>query len=323
VISHELLAAATLDRAAYAIESLRGADVHVILTVRDFASLLPAEWQETVKHGSTRPWRLWVRRLITAEDQARRTHSRWFWQVHDTFDVLHRWSGTLPRDHVHVVTVPPPGSPPSVLWERFASVIGIDPSTADLSTARPNASLGMAETEMLRWLNAALGPDGLPPWYYAVHVKEALAHGVLAERPVTARPQLAPDQQGWARSRAEKVVAGLQESGYDIVGTLDDLLPAPVEAAGEHRAARVRSPEVLDAAVASLAAVLRDRYAADQGMENALVGLRLKDSRSMKRALRRLTARYPALGRLRVFAWRLTERARARRHARRLSGGQR
>ena len=54
VISDELLAVCTARQADRAVRSLFPAEVHVVLTVRDFASLLPAEWQEKVKcrrHG--------------------------------------------------------------------------------------------------------------------------------------------------------------------------------------------------------------------------------------------------------------------------------
>ena len=56
VISHELFCAADADQAGRAVRSLQPAEVHVVLTVRDMATLLPAEWQETVKHRNARGW---------------------------------------------------------------------------------------------------------------------------------------------------------------------------------------------------------------------------------------------------------------------------
>src|SRR5690348_8216275 len=50
VISHELFSAADSEQAGRALGSLQPAEVHVVLTVRDMTTLLPAEWQETVKH---------------------------------------------------------------------------------------------------------------------------------------------------------------------------------------------------------------------------------------------------------------------------------
>jgi hypothetical protein len=310
VISHELLAAATAEQARRALESLRAADVHVVLTVRDFVSLLPAEWQETVKHRNTGTWQWWVRRIMRTEDAGRPAPGPWFWRVHDTLEVLRRWSQGLSATNVHVVTVPASGSPPNLLWERFASVIGVDPASAELSAARPNTSLGLAEAELLRRLNTVLGRDDVPDWFYSVQVKERIAHEVLAARPASLRPRLNATQAQWARGRAEKVVAGLQETGYDIVGSLDDLLPGPgAVPAGEQPApGKIPPNAVLAAAVDALAAVLRNDYERRLRGDDGLTA-----APRVKRTLRDLSSRHPSLGRLRVWAWRLTERARARR----------
>src|SRR5215469_7862258 len=56
VISHELFSAADPEQADRAVRSLQPAEVHIVLTVRDIATLLPAEWQETVKHRNARGW---------------------------------------------------------------------------------------------------------------------------------------------------------------------------------------------------------------------------------------------------------------------------
>ena len=55
VISHELFSRRRRrTRPSRAVRSLQPAEVHVVLTVRDMASLLPAEWQETIKHRNAR-----------------------------------------------------------------------------------------------------------------------------------------------------------------------------------------------------------------------------------------------------------------------------
>src|SRR5580692_4900710 len=65
--------------AGRALRPLASADVHIILTVRDFASVLPAEWQESVKCRGTVPWEQWLDRVITAEPAADRRRRSWFW----------------------------------------------------------------------------------------------------------------------------------------------------------------------------------------------------------------------------------------------------
>ena len=70
VISHELFCAADAGQAERAVRSLRPAEVHVVLTVRDMGSLLPAEWQETVKHRNDRTWTDWLHDVIDTESVA-------------------------------------------------------------------------------------------------------------------------------------------------------------------------------------------------------------------------------------------------------------
>lgn len=257
VISHELLSAATAEQAARAIRSLSPAQVHIVLCVRDFATLLPAEWQETVKHRNSHRYVPWLNSLIRRPTN-RAGRLRWFWRVHDTMAVLGRWAVELPPEQVHVITVPRPDSPRSVLWQRFASVIGASSVPVDLESTRPNTSLGVAEVEMLRRLNRAL-PKELPAWFYTARVKDQIAQRVLARRPAEDRVQLPPNRRAWAEERSEQLVDALQKSGYDVVGDLAELRPLPSLSA-RARPHEVTDKQMLDAAVHSLASLLVDEY---------------------------------------------------------------
>src|SRR5262249_23421345 len=141
VSSHELFSAADEQQADRAVRSLLPAEVHVVLTVRDTATLLPAEWQETVKHRNARAWEDWLGDVIDRESSDPGRRRWWFWRVHDTMAILSIWSRHLPAEHVHVITTPPRGSASGLLWQRFASLLGIDPGRVDLTPAPPNSSL--------------------------------------------------------------------------------------------------------------------------------------------------------------------------------------
>ncbi len=96
VISHELFSAADALQAERAVQSLRPAEVHLVITVRDIASLLPAEWQETVKHRNSRSWDDWLGDVIDRESVSPDRRQWWFWRVHDTLAILDLWSQHLP-----------------------------------------------------------------------------------------------------------------------------------------------------------------------------------------------------------------------------------
>jgi hypothetical protein len=305
VISHELLSAAGADQAARAIHSLAPMQVHVVIAVRDIATLLPAEWQETIKHGNVHRYVPWVNSLIERPTN-RAGRLRWFWRVHDTMAVLERWAAAVTPQQVHVVTVPHPGAPSSVLWERFASVIGAGSIPVDLTATRPNASLGVAEVEMLRRLNRTLPPD-LPDWFYTTRVKDQIAQRVLARRPSDDRLQLPPNRRKWAEERGGQLVNALKTSGYDIVGDLGDLRPAPSRSK-RARPHEVTDKQMFDAAVNSLASLLVDEY---RRVEDGrfVIGDSERGSKAVT-ALRGWASRLPGADRVRALLNRRSPEAR-------------
>lgn len=317
VISHELFSAADEAQAGRAVAALQPAEVHIVLTVRDMGSLLPAEWQETVKHRSTRQWRDWLGDVIDRESVDTDRRQWWFWKVHDTLAIADIWSRHVPADQLHVVIMPPAGAPRTLLWERFASLLGVDPASADTSRARPNVSLGLPEIEFLRQLNLAL-PSEIPDWFYMGNVKETVAHKFGPGRP-GGRLVLPPERAAWAAEQAELLIAGLASSKYDVIGDPGELRPRP---AGGPAADPAGQPadQVLDAAVraaSTMVVTLYQRaYPAARPQPPRGLAARIESavasSPHVKRAVRELSSRYATVRRLRVLAWRTMERARAR-----------
>jgi hypothetical protein len=319
VISHELFSAADPEQADRAVRSLEPAEVHIVLTVRDIATLLPAEWQETVKHRNARGWEDWLGDVIDRESTSDDRRQWWFWRVHDTMAVLGLWSRLLPAEHVHVITTPVRGSANGLLWERFAALLGVDPGSVDLTRARPNASLGLPEVEFLRRLNQVL-PEEVPDWFYMWNVKETVAHQALAARPRGDRLVLPADRDAWAKEQAEALIAALNDSGYDLVGELDELRPR-ADAQAYASPSGQPAEQVLDAAVDATSALIVQQYrkafpaagpqpAADGRGLVSRVESTMASSPRLKRTVRELSSRSAAVRRLRILAWRVLERRR-------------
>jgi hypothetical protein len=311
VISHELLVGADAERAAHAVRSLHPAEVHIVLTVRDLASLLPAEWQETVKHRNVRTWPRWLADVADDDVALRHRRARWFWTAHDTLDVLVRWTQLVPPERVHVITVPRPDAPADLLWQRFAGVVGIDPAAIDTAGARRNASLGRTEVELLRRLNQRLPADRLPTWFYLRVVKDGLAQDLLAARPGATRLRVPDERLAWVRERGQRVRTGLQGSGYDIVGELDELTATPAPGRPERA---VTDAELLDGALDALAGLLDREYTAATraaSLRQVLHDHRatLVQSHRVRRAMRGISARYPSVSRLRLLGGRVAQRS--------------
>jgi hypothetical protein len=221
IASNELLGGATVDRVAARLQELGPAEVHVVFTARDLARQLVSDWQEHVKHKHTVPLEQFVGDLVEHGFDAPEPFGQMFWGLHDPVHVLGRWAPVVPPENVHVVTVPQPGAPADTLWRRFCAVTGVDPEAYKTSVRRANRSMGVAETELLRRMNADL--RSLRDDLYSTLVRVHLAERVLGGR--SARLTLPPQYLPWVTERSTKMVRDLRDAGYQVEGDLAELLP--------------------------------------------------------------------------------------------------
>ena len=223
IISHEILATASRAQVGRALESLgtsdgSGVEVHLVLSVRDLVRQIPAEWQENVKHRSGDE----LRPVPRADPRTRARDSRiasWFWGVQEVPDILDRWGHDLPPERIHLVTVPPPGGAPDLLWKRFSQAFGLEGIDLDLEGERVNPSLGVPETALIRRINRSANRV-LEPADYRPLVRELLAHQTLSRRVPSPRLALPPDVRPWVAEREAAWVAEIERRGYDVVGDL-------------------------------------------------------------------------------------------------------
>src|SRR5260370_942269 len=70
---------------------------------------------------------------------------------------------------------------------------------------------------------------------------------------------LPADREAWAKDQAEVLIAGLQDSGYDLVGDLNELRPRQPPGPGASPAGQP-AEQMLDAAVQAAAALVVNQY---------------------------------------------------------------
>jgi hypothetical protein len=161
--------------------------------------------------------------------------------------MLDVWASVVPPERLHVVTVPPPGSDRAMLWERFASVLRLDPAVAVNPAKGHNPSLGYASADLMRRLNAKLGR--LPRERYNPTLKHYLAEEVLAARASEEdRARLDTVSHAFAERCNRHARTALEGSGGHVIGDLTDL---PTTAAAEDLARSIEPPDqaaVLEAA---------------------------------------------------------------------------
>ena len=194
-----------------------GTEVHVILSVRDLVRQIPAEWQENVKHRAGLSYRDFLTRIQDPERASR--IGSWFWGVQEIPDILNRWGHDLPPEHVHLVTVPPPGRAGPALEAVQHGVRARRP--------RPRPR-GRAGQPVARRPRDRADPPDQPQGQQGPAPARLPAAGPRAARPpdavaAHASPRLAlpPDVHPWVQELSQSWVEEIRRRGYDVVGELE------------------------------------------------------------------------------------------------------
>ena len=253
LFSHESLAPCRPDEARRLLDAVGSSyDVHLVVTARDPGRQIPSAWQQRMQARHTYTYDEFVEAVFARTELASD-----FWWNQDLQDVLQRWSQVVPPSRIHVVTCPPPGAPPTLLLERFCSVVGVDPSSLSLDRRVDNTALGQPQAELLRRVNVALG-DRFP------HVRDGyrrLGQVFLAGRIL--RPQggrvatLPASRRAATEELAAEWISYISSGGFDVVGSLDEL--RPTDASFSEAPDPVTSDELVDVAATALADILEKR----------------------------------------------------------------
>jgi hypothetical protein len=221
IISHETFARASTQQIERIVDSFDGAELHIVLTGRDLGRQIPAVWQETLKNRATGSYDTFLNDIFVNDEAG---PHKFFWKPQDIARVVRRWTIQVGAERITLVTVPPSGAPRDELWNRFAKAINLPDVPIELPERAANSSLGPAEAELLRQLNASLPPD-LPWPRYIKNVKRQFAEAKLARRD-SGRIVVPPQWHDAVRQRSTEMVQYLERSGVTVIGDLNDLTPA-------------------------------------------------------------------------------------------------
>jgi hypothetical protein len=209
-------------------------------------------WTESTQNRGVRTWEEFLE-AVRNEDSALKP-GRWFWKHQRLADIASRWSNAVGRDHFTLITVPPTGSPPGVLWNRFAKVAGIPEGLCD-TEVRSNPGIDAASALVLRALNERLAEEELSPRDYQWLVKSSLAKEGLAKRPRDDSVRLGIDER-WVRRRSRQELDKLRQLDLRVVGDIAELEARPVP--GVHTK-KITAEQQLEAALDGLAILVSRR----------------------------------------------------------------
>jgi hypothetical protein len=202
-----------------------GDPLHVVITLRPFAAMLPSTWQETLKLGAVRGLGPWLRQVLerpgpTGVDHPARNQGL----------LVRRWASVVGADRVTVVALD--RTRPELLFTAFEGMLGLPSGllAGGASAQTGNRGLTMPEAEYLRRINGVLREDGIRWDDWFDYVSGAAIGRVIRDRvPPADEPR--PGLPGWAAERANALAARfvdeIRGSGVRVLGDLDSLA-APV-----------------------------------------------------------------------------------------------
>ncbi|WP_232679431.1 hypothetical protein [Nocardioides sp. R-C-SC26] len=256
LISSETLCLADLGQIEAILDDLPGVDVEVVVTVRDPARQIPAEWQEGIKHGRRHSFPKFLDSVLDEDPQGpgRADARERFWNAQDPVRVLHRWSAVLGPERVSVVVNPRSGAPRDELWLRFARVLGVADAPVVIPDSEVNSSLGWAQTEVLRRVNRRFVRRGNERAYGDL-VKRLYAGTILRGQAGT-KVTLPPGRHDDVMALATAWVETIEAAGHPVAGDLTELLPLRPDAQARAERGSVSTDDMLEVALDASAELL-------------------------------------------------------------------
>jgi hypothetical protein len=255
VVSSEFFADAE-DEATVAriVGQLGGDRVHVLVTLRPLARIMPSQWQQYVQNGLRMGYEDWLRHMLRKAPYEQPTPS--FWRRHGHDRLVERWAAVVGPERVTVVVVDDRDR--DGLMRTFEALLGLPENLLQPVPDTANRSLTLAETEMLRNLNKEFRGNGLPDELYSKLIRNgAVMHMKNACTPASQDVKICTP--GWAVEAAAgigaEMAARITRTGVRVIGDPALLSARPQPAAVAAEEPRIAPEVAAQALYGALAAV--------------------------------------------------------------------
>ncbi|MFF1298707.1 MULTISPECIES: hypothetical protein [unclassified Streptomyces] len=257
VISSEFFADAPDDATvARIVEQLGRESVHILVTLRPLARIMPSQWQQYVQNGLRMGYEDWLEHMLRKAPYDKPNPSFWHRHRHDR--LVARWARAVGPGQVTVVVVDDRDR--GGLMRTFESLLGLPAELLQEVPDAANRSLTLAETEMLRNLNKEFRGNDLPEELYSKLVRHgAVMHMKNACSPTAQDVKISTPQ--WAVEAAAEIGAGMARRigtmGVRVLGdpALLSAVPKPTtQTPAEPRIAPEVAAQALYGALAAAAA---------------------------------------------------------------------
>jgi hypothetical protein len=218
IVSSEYFDECNDDMARKVVEDLGTDRVHVAVTLRPLAKIIPSAWQQYVRNGLRRPYDEWLDGMLLKPPFDKPTPS--FWRRHHHDVLVERWVKILGPDRVVVVVLDE--SDPDSLMRTFERFVGLPDGMLVPEADGDNRSLTAAETELVRQMNVIFRASEWPPAVYNTVIRLGLIKEM--QRRQSSRDEPGISTPKWAVDRANEIAAAAAErvrgTGAHLVGDL-------------------------------------------------------------------------------------------------------
>jgi hypothetical protein len=251
LFSSERLAHAAPEAIRRVVEDLGGDRLHVAITLRPLARILPSQWQQAVQGGLVVSLDDWLRNVLAESPD----NPRSFWHRHRHDRLVERWAAVTGAERVTVIVADDRDR--SMLLRAFERLLALRDGTLELHRDLSNRSLTWPELEAVRALNRRFEAAGLSDDLHRAVVELGAIFRMRLRDPGADEPTIR--LPAWAASElapiARDIATGIERTGARVVGDPARLAEAEAASPGETDVDRgCTSPEVAGALAAGILA---------------------------------------------------------------------
>lgn len=224
VISSEFFADAPPDTVARIVNDLGGERVHIVVTLRPLARIVPSQWQQYVQSGMRTSYEQWLDAMFN-KPPGSLTPS--FWRRHRHDELIARWADVVGPDRVTVIIVDDRDH--AMVLRVFERLTGLPEGILVAPDDRTNRSLTLPEIEAVRAFNVQFKAEGFSKPLMSKVMTFGAANYLKSREPAPGEARVETPQ--WAFDRigeiAREMVESISALNVRVVGDLGSLAAVP------------------------------------------------------------------------------------------------
>ena len=221
IVSSEFFDGADDEMAEMIVRELGGDRVHVVVTLRPLAKILPSAWQQYVRNRLRHSYQDWLDAMFNQPPYELPTVT--FWQRHHHDVLVERWAKIVGPERLLVIVVDE--TDPDSLMRTFERITLLPDGLLEPETGYTNRSLTAAETELVRLLNLEFHKRKWPSERYHHAVRRGVVRNIQMR--AASRDEARISTPAWAIKKANEIAAAaakrIEATGVHVLGDLGGL----------------------------------------------------------------------------------------------------